>query len=102
MYRSLAYGGYDRIIFLALQVDRNIVTPDEGQRIESYVDKVHAIRDVLKRDHMKVAFFGRYTITTALSSVDVRTKRDVCIAGPATERVPLLMQCCATRFCLAA
>ena len=43
----------------SLQVDRNIVTLDEGQRIESYVNKVHAIRDVLKRDHMKVAFFGR-------------------------------------------
>lgn len=48
------------IIFVALQAERNIVTAEEAERIESYVDKVHAIRDVLKRDHMKVAFFGRY------------------------------------------
>lgn len=26
---------------------------------EEFVDKVHGIRDVLCRDHMKVAFFGR-------------------------------------------
>ncbi|XP_017880362.1 transmembrane GTPase Marf isoform X1 [Ceratina calcarata] len=43
----------------SLQSDRNIVTKEEAERIASYVDKVHAIRDVLKRDHMKVAFFGR-------------------------------------------
>ncbi|XP_076242668.1 mitochondrial assembly regulatory factor isoform X2 [Calliopsis andreniformis] len=42
-----------------LQVKGNIITPNEVQTIESYVNKVHAIRDVLKRDHMKVAFFGR-------------------------------------------
>lgn len=45
-----------------MQTERNIVTVEEAQRIESYVAKVHAIRDVLKRDHMKVAFFGRYII----------------------------------------
>lgn len=43
----------------SLQTERSIVTLDEAQKISSYVDKVHAIRDVLKRDHMKVAFFGR-------------------------------------------
>ncbi|CAK9799322.1 Transmembrane GTPase Marf [Anthophora quadrimaculata] len=43
----------------SLRTERNIVTAEEAQRIESYTDKVHAIRDVLKRDHMKVAFFGR-------------------------------------------
>lgn len=43
----------------SLQNNRNIVTPEEAQGIEGYVSKVHAIRDVLKRDHMKVAFFGR-------------------------------------------
>lgn len=51
-----------KITFIALQTERNIVTVEEAQRIESYVAKVHAIRDVLKRDHMKVAFFGRYII----------------------------------------
>ncbi|KAG7207346.1 hypothetical protein KM043_009010 [Ampulex compressa] len=43
----------------SLQNDHNIVNTDEAQRVVAYVDKVHAIRDVLKRDHMKVAFFGR-------------------------------------------
>lgn len=45
-----------------MQAERNIVTAEEAQKIDSYVDKVHAIRDVLKRDHMKVAFFGRYIV----------------------------------------
>ncbi|XP_063975300.1 transmembrane GTPase Marf isoform X1 [Diachasmimorpha longicaudata] len=37
----------------------NIVTQVETDSIQGYVKKVHGIRDVLKRDHMKVAFFGR-------------------------------------------
>ncbi|XP_076670680.1 mitochondrial assembly regulatory factor [Andrena cerasifolii] len=50
----------DTVAFMEfLQVEDRVITPDEGQKIKSYVDKVHAIRDVLKRDHMKVAFFGR-------------------------------------------
>ncbi|XP_043488437.1 transmembrane GTPase Marf isoform X1 [Polistes fuscatus] len=43
----------------SLQNDRKIVNAEEVSRIQSYIDKVRAIRDVLKRDHMKVAFFGR-------------------------------------------
>ncbi|KAK2584330.1 hypothetical protein KPH14_006721 [Odynerus spinipes] len=43
----------------SLQNDRKIITAEEVSKVESYVDKVRAIRDVLKRDHMKVAFFGR-------------------------------------------
>ncbi|XP_015514257.1 transmembrane GTPase Marf isoform X1 [Neodiprion pinetum] len=43
----------------SLRDDRDIVNTQEAETIESYVYKVHAIRDVLKRDHMKVAFFGR-------------------------------------------
>nr|XP_050866455.1 transmembrane GTPase Marf isoform X4 [Vespula vulgaris] len=43
----------------SLQNDRKIITVEEVSRVQNYVDKVHAIRDVLKRDHMKVAFFGR-------------------------------------------
>lgn len=31
----------------------------ERELFESYVHKVAAIREVLQRDHMKVAFFGR-------------------------------------------
>lgn len=50
----------DVVIFMkSLQNDRSIVTKDEGEKVEAYVKKVHAIREVLKRDHMKVAFFGR-------------------------------------------
>ncbi|XP_014481155.1 PREDICTED: transmembrane GTPase Marf isoform X2 [Dinoponera quadriceps] len=47
------------INFTALQNDHNIVSAEEVVKIKAYVDKVRAIKDVLKRDHMKVAFFGR-------------------------------------------
>lgn len=43
----------------ALQNDRNIVTVEEAIKVKAYIDKIRAIKDVLKRDHMKVAFFGR-------------------------------------------
>ena len=43
----------------ALRDDRSIVSNEETGTIKSYVDKVRGIQDVLKRDHMKVAFFGR-------------------------------------------
>ncbi|XP_043682720.1 transmembrane GTPase Marf isoform X3 [Vespula pensylvanica] len=50
----------DTVAFMkSLQNDRKIITVEEVSRVQNYVDKVHAIRDVLKRDHMKVAFFGR-------------------------------------------
>lgn len=47
------------INFTVLQNDRNIVSVEEAVKVKDYVDKVRAIKDVLKRDHMKVAFFGR-------------------------------------------
>lgn len=37
----------------------NIVDKEEAQEFHSYVLKVGGIREVLARDHMKVAFFGR-------------------------------------------
>lgn len=43
----------------ALQNDRDIVTEQEAVKVKAYIDKIRAIKDVLKRDHMKVAFFGR-------------------------------------------
>ncbi|XP_076648384.1 mitochondrial assembly regulatory factor isoform X1 [Halictus rubicundus] len=50
----------DTVRFMkSLQKEDNIVTPEEAAKIASYVEKVKGIRDVLKRDHMKVAFFGR-------------------------------------------
>lgn len=36
-----------------------IVTKEKVNKSEEFVEKVHGIRDVLSRDHMKVAFFGR-------------------------------------------
>ncbi|XP_057325570.1 transmembrane GTPase Marf isoform X2 [Microplitis mediator] len=42
-----------------LQNDRNVISTEEVENIKSYINRVHGIRDVLKRDHMKVAFFGR-------------------------------------------
>lgn len=37
-----------------------IASAQDVANVEAYVCKVQAIREVLKRDHMKVAFFGRY------------------------------------------
>lgn len=42
-----------------LQNDRDIVTAEEAVKVKGYIDKVRGIKDVLRRDHMKVAFFGR-------------------------------------------
>jgi hypothetical protein len=35
------------------------VNSDDTVRVEGYAVKLKGIRDVLSRDHMKVAFFGR-------------------------------------------
>uniref|UniRef100_A0A1I8P414 Dynamin-type G domain-containing protein n=1 Tax=Stomoxys calcitrans TaxID=35570 RepID=A0A1I8P414_STOCA len=43
----------------ALHADAEIVDKAERELFESYVLKVAGIREVLARDHMKVAFFGR-------------------------------------------
>lgn len=43
----------------ALHADAEIVDKAERELFESYVLKVSGIREVLARDHMKVAFFGR-------------------------------------------
>lgn len=45
--------------FTVLRNDRNIVSVEEAEKVKVYVNKVYSIKDVLKRDHMKVAFFGR-------------------------------------------
>ncbi|XP_069365566.1 transmembrane GTPase Marf isoform X2 [Maniola hyperantus] len=39
--------------------DNCIASAQDVANVEAYVSKVQAIREVLKRDHMKVAFFGR-------------------------------------------
>ncbi|XP_054160587.1 transmembrane GTPase Marf-like [Oppia nitens] len=44
--------------FVANSTDE-VVTKDQLTRVDSFIDKVVAICDVLRRDHMKVAFFGR-------------------------------------------
>ncbi|XP_011500793.1 PREDICTED: transmembrane GTPase Marf isoform X1 [Ceratosolen solmsi marchali] len=50
----------DTTQFIGLLRENNkIIEPKEIQNVESYNAKVQGIRDVLKRDHMKVAFFGR-------------------------------------------
>ncbi|XP_038215333.1 transmembrane GTPase Marf [Zerene cesonia] len=50
----------DAVTFIhAVSGDNGIATPQDITNVEAYVSKVQAIREVLKRDHMKVAFFGR-------------------------------------------
>lgn len=42
-----------------LDTENKIVNAEQIKAVEGYVDKVHGIKDVLCRDHMKVTFFGR-------------------------------------------
>lgn len=46
-------------MFPALEDKKILITPDNIQNCDAFVLKVRGIRDVLTRDHMKVAFFGR-------------------------------------------
>ena len=39
-----------------------LVKQEEQDIVTSHVEKVKGIREVLARDHMKVAFFGRYNM----------------------------------------
>ncbi|XP_050663538.1 transmembrane GTPase Marf [Leptidea sinapis] len=50
----------DAVTFMhAVAGDSSIASAQDLTNVEAYVSKVQAIREVLKRDHMKVAFFGR-------------------------------------------
>ncbi|XP_025833769.1 transmembrane GTPase Marf isoform X1 [Agrilus planipennis] len=42
-----------------VEKELSILNAEEVKQMETFVNKVHGIRDVLARDHMKVAFFGR-------------------------------------------
>ncbi|XP_049866737.1 transmembrane GTPase Marf [Pectinophora gossypiella] len=50
----------DAVTFMhAVSGENGIASAQDVANVEGYVNKVQAIREVLKRDHMKVAFFGR-------------------------------------------
>ena len=38
----------------------DLVTADDAEIVKGFKEKVDGITEVLARDHMKVAFFGRY------------------------------------------
>ncbi|CAH0555303.1 unnamed protein product [Brassicogethes aeneus] len=42
-----------------IEKNQQIITKEKIAQTEEFVNKVHGIKDVLCRDHMKVAFFGR-------------------------------------------
>lgn len=44
---------------LVVEREQKIVEDSQVKTTDEYVKKVQGIRDVLCRDHMKVAFFGR-------------------------------------------
>jgi hypothetical protein len=46
-----------------LPYDSDLITKEELLVVNSHVEKVKGIREVLLRDHMKVAFFGRLCFT---------------------------------------
>lgn len=49
------------VIYLFVEVEKQqqILDAEKVKQADEFVAKVHGIRDVLCRDHMKVAFFGR-------------------------------------------
>lgn len=47
------------VVFSELKKGNGIASEKDFELVKGYIEKVHAIRDVLNRDHMKVAFFGR-------------------------------------------
>lgn len=51
------------MLFICLIVEvekqQEIIQAEKVKQADEFVAKVHGIRDVLCRDHMKVAFFGR-------------------------------------------
>lgn len=47
------------LISIALPKDSDLVTKEENTVVVSHGEKLKGIREVLARDHMKVAFFGR-------------------------------------------
>ncbi|XP_059061755.1 transmembrane GTPase Marf [Achroia grisella] len=50
----------DAVTFMhTVSGNKGISSAQDVAHVESYISKVQAIREVLKRDHMKVAFFGR-------------------------------------------
>ena len=44
---------------VSVQQDGSIVKSDDAGQVEDYIAKVRAIRNILTRNHMKVACFGR-------------------------------------------
>jgi len=44
---------------VGVQQDGTIVKSEDAVQLEGYIAKVRAIRNVLNRNNMKVAFFGR-------------------------------------------
>ena len=46
-------------ILTDIPAEHPIVTQDQCSEVEEFLKKVVCIREVLARDHMKVAFFGR-------------------------------------------
>jgi len=44
---------------IGVQQDGSIVKSDDVVQVKGHIAKVTAIRKVLNRNHMKVAFFGR-------------------------------------------
>ncbi|ESN93802.1 hypothetical protein HELRODRAFT_87998 [Helobdella robusta] len=43
----------------SLSQESSLIKPDQCEQFSKYKDKVQGIREILKRDRMKVAFFGR-------------------------------------------
>jgi len=44
---------------VGVQQHGSIVKSEDAVKVEGYIAKVMAIRNILTRNHMKVAFFGR-------------------------------------------
>ena len=49
------------VILTGIPSELHVVSSDHQEKVNESYNQVQGIREVLARDHMKVAFFGRYS-----------------------------------------
>ena len=48
------------LLVLAIKDDDDLVQDQQLEQVQSYTQRVKGIQEIIGRDRMKVAFFGRY------------------------------------------
>ena len=67
-------------VFVEICEEDEIVSAEQVAQVRSYAGKVNGIREMLKRDRMKVAFHGR-SVTHTPSIVIIITIMLICVCA---------------------